>query len=289
MIWEDHVVNDDRTYTYFGSSKRSAIPAPINVNMLQAYAMDSLRAEAKRAGDDLSRTKRKLSELKKSEAIKWQATMRFMRILWLLGSGNSHLLQCAWILEYENRNSVYDASDINESRIWNLIGRDMEQIKLSVEEIAFLTEPITLAELQAWHRAWVFFTEWLLAWAVMQVNISQRAVASSENIHDKYERLLMCPHQLVPARVQEMSRPRLERRNKPEAMRQWLCRWRRRWGFKYRNLPNHSLMLEDVVTRKVGPKTCHKKSSKNAPNRSRIRVLFWLHSSFISIFVDCDL
>lgn len=92
-----------------------------------------------------------------------------------------------------------------------------------------------------WLGALEFFAEWRLACDVVAVKVDRKVVVGPEYIHDQFREFLLS-HPSVPDCVLAKAADRLAGRQQPEAQRQWLRRWRERWGFSYRSLPNRSIM-----------------------------------------------
>ena len=172
-------------------------------------------------------------------------------MVWLLGAGDPHLMKCAWMVHQEHLDKIWDPKEISSERIWNCIGRDFEEERLSDEDAWSLFDPTSQRDIDIWCQAWEFHAEWKLSIAVVQVNLTKKMVASPEYIHTEYKKQVntwsLCLPDVVKPQVQAV----LAKRQKAEALRQWLCRWRFRWGFKWRALPNRSLMPDDKFLEKV--------------------------------------
>ena len=76
-------------------------------------------------------------------------------------------------------------------------------------------------------------------------------VASPEYIHDKFKAFMSATHPCLPEAIRAEVAAKQLKRQKPDALRQWLCRWRQRWGFQYRALPNRFLIPDTEFFRKV--------------------------------------
>jgi hypothetical protein len=197
--------------------------------------------------------KRKRARVLEADAKRWTRTVRWLRVLWHLSAGQPQLMRSAWIIQHEQLSSVWDLSDVSAEQIWRLVGQDIEMESLDVQEAGFLAEPTSKEERATWQSAWEFFAEFQLSIAVMTLNITKHMVASSDFMHRHFAGYLLAKHPAVPDAILAISESVLAKRSKPAALRQWLCRWRERWGFKYTKLPGRELMPPDKLSQKVAP------------------------------------
>ena len=116
-----------------------------------------------------------------------------------------------------------------------------------------LIGPSSVHDVNLWFAAWEFFNEWRLARSVVTLNVERKVVVGPDFIHDEFSKLLLGPHPCVPIRIAQKSQAVLDGRSKASAQSTWLNRWRTRWGFSYRALPNRAIMPSDEVFQKVFP------------------------------------
>lgn len=248
--------------------------------MMEKAALRPLREAMKRTAAELAAERSKFARQKK----KWDAQERFnvvfLRILWIISAGNPHVMQSAWRLFSERLDSVWHRSDADCQVIWDKIGKDVEEQNMSDEAMFELCHPISKEAVDAWYQAWVFLAEWRLAMAVLSLNVDSKLVATPEEIHARFHQYLCSHHPLVPAVVLNRAVDAQHKRRKAAAQRQWLCRWRERWGFQYRSLPHRSVMQGDEILRKVGrffwQFWVQKGETKMVTRRDQKRSRFWM-------------
>jgi hypothetical protein len=214
-------------------------------------ACSDLQQQAAEAEREAAQKKRRLAYLQKAEQKRWKRCLRWLRVLWVLGGGNSSLMRSAWVIEEAKQQCVWDHCEIVAFDINFYVSEDIESQRLTEEERHFLYEPNTKDELELWYSAWVFFAEWQLTYAVMTLNLHKKLVAPADFIHVEFQKIMTAEHPSVPPAVIDMARNALATRSSDEAKRQWLLRWRRRWGFKHSKLPARDLMFPDQFQRKV--------------------------------------
>ena len=210
-----------------------------------------LQKAAKQEAQTLRTVKRKLERAEMQAEKDTQAIFLWLRMLWLLSSGHPHLMKCAWRVRKNDLHSIWDPCEVSSEHIWNLIGREFAEERLSDADAWALMKPRRTKDLVCWRRAWEFFCEWQLACAVVQVNLTKKMVATAEYIHTKYHQIVNAAHPCMPEAARDHLQATLQKRQTPEAARQWLCRWRQRWGFQYRALPNRSFIPDERFFRKV--------------------------------------
>ena len=218
-----------------------------------AQTLQDQLEEAKREMKSIRQKKRRLETAGKKIL---QDTLKWLRVLWQLSAGNADLMRCAWKVEKERLQNVWDPSEVSTEDIWNSVGQDIELSRLTCVDMVFLLEPDNKADQILWLKAWIFFAEWRVAHAVRSLNVDKHLVASSEYVMGRYHRFLLQEHPCRPRCIHAMAEEKTPLRNKPEAQRQWLCRWRQRWGCLYKKMPNRKLMLDHKICEKVTPKVC---------------------------------
>ena len=192
---------------------------------------------AKEEAKSLRLAKRKLALVQKQAEKDRQAIVLWLRMLWLLGSGNSHLMKCAWRVRKDDMESIWNPSEVTSEKIGNIIGREFLEEALSDADPWSFTQPKSTQDIVSWRRAWEFCCEWQLACAVAQVNLTTTMGASPEWIHSEHNQIVNEAHPCLPAVVKDALQAVLAKRQTPAALRQWLCRWRRRWGSNIERFP----------------------------------------------------
>ena len=165
-----------------------------------------------------------------------------------------HHVRSAWIVEKERLQSVWDPSDVTSDEIWACVGRDIEQGRLSIADMVFLMGPESDDDRRLWLKAWIFYAEWHVHLAIRSASVAKHMVASSEFVMTQYHNYLLLDHPVQPQCMAPLIEARNPMRFRAEAQRQWLCRYRQRWGCIYQKLPNRKVMLDDKLRSKVGPK-----------------------------------
>ena len=212
-----------------------------------------LNEAVKHTSSDLRAAKRRHSRQMKKWTMQESFTIQWLRVLWMLSAGSQHVMQAAWILHTERLQSVWDRSNVDACEIWETIGKQLEEEQLTEESMNALCNPTEKLAVDAWYQAWMFLAEWRLAMAILSLNVDAKLVATPAAIHTRFQQYISTPHPCVPVEVINRAVAVLAKRSEPEAQRQWLCRWRQKWGFRHRSLPNRCLMhgqeiLEKVIT-----------------------------------------
>lgn len=219
--------------------------------MDRGATIQALQQSAKRQAAEEKRSKAKLARVQQKEQRAYHATAQWLRMVWLLGTGDVHLMKSAWMVHQERLDKIWDPVEIASERIWNCVARDFEDERLSDDDAWSLFEPTSTKDIDLWCQAWEFYVEWQLARAVVQVNLMKKTVASSDYIQVEYRKRLEVWDPCLPDAVKPRVQASLEKRRTPEAWRQWLCRWRCRWCFKWRSLPSRSLIPDAQFFEKV--------------------------------------
>ena len=141
---------------------------------------------AKEKAKTLRLAKRKFALVEKQAEKDRQAIVLWLRMLWLLGSGNSHLMKCAWRVRKDDMESIWNPSEVTSEQIGNIIGREFVEFALSDADAWSLTQPASTQDIVSWRRAWEFYCEWQLASAVVRLNPEKKMVATAESIHAKF-------------------------------------------------------------------------------------------------------
>ena len=196
---------------------------------------------------------RMLAQMEHKEKQAYLDFVLWLRMVWLLGAGHPHLMQWAWTVNADRVDKFFDPEVVKREQVCNCISKDFAEERLDDADAWSLYEPSSRRDILLWCHAREFFAEWNTACNVVQVNISKKMVATPDYIDDQYTRALHAENPVFPNAARPKLQERHDARQKPEAKRQWLSRWRRKWQFKYDKLRNRALVPDEEFFRKVRP------------------------------------
>ena len=103
--------------------------------------ISALERAAKQEGEKLRVAKRKLAQAEKQADTDRQAICLWLRMVWLLSAGHPHVMTCAWRVRQDDLASIWNPSDVTMEQIWNILGSDFVEERLSDAEAFSLMSP----------------------------------------------------------------------------------------------------------------------------------------------------
>ena len=181
------------------------------------------------------------------------ASLRFLKLLWLLSSGSQDLMFHAWEAQHKLNENFCNTEFLDLPMVLQVVREQLDPSFPAYEkEAKFLADPSIGPQRKEWLQIWKFYLEWKLAKAVVDKNVTHGVSVPQDWMLETHASNISGNHERIPEFMRDMSKKWWDAKSH-NARKIWLSRWRQAWGMKCGTLQPRGYLLPSDVQKKACP------------------------------------